>query len=271
MTSFIFKKQSKAFTIMEIIVVLAVFSTTTILAIDLFMTVNNLQRKTSAIQRVQSDIRYALEFMAREVKNGTIDYEYYKHVCIGGDNEGASCPGGDDDCINGGSCVVINLTQPTRFLATRDQDNTQIIFQNYHNEGEDRWILKVCSNPPSDPERCWGLGNFQDVTPSYLEVTKLDFYISPTSDPFLEPPQSQDDCEESGIYDSGAGVCQCSSNNDCFLDQKCQDVGVGKICLNPDFQPKATIFMKVRHIGVRPEEQEEISLQTTVSSRIYKR
>jgi prepilin-type N-terminal cleavage/methylation domain-containing protein len=197
--NFRFLNHQAGFTLVEMLVVLALFSITTTVIVDIFMTATRAQRKTLAAQKIQSDARFSMEAMAREARMDMIDYAYY-----------------------GGTISEI----PTTVLALRDQDDNQIIFK------------KSNENCPTGIDQCLvvsidGGNSWASITSGGIKVTSLNFYIAPTVDPFLLDT-------ESGTYAS-------------------------------DISPRVTITLTVEGVGTRPEEQKVISLQTTVSSRIYRR
>lgn len=249
------------FTLMEIVVVLAVFSTTALMATDLFLSVTRVQRQVRGVQAVQSDARFALEAMAKEARNGTIDYGYYGAVCQGGNNPGDPCPNGNlegDEC-NGGTCASIDLTteNPIDILVTRDQDNNQIF---YKLNGD---LIEVCSNSHLDLTRCntkiydpdsgnWqDQDNWQTVTPPSVKVNKLDFYIFPPVNPFSTEAIS---CLQPS--DCSPGTC-----------------GTDGFCTY-DFQPTVTFVLEsvaLNEKGEVEEGGEKVNLQTTVTSMFYKR
>jgi len=231
---------------MEMVVVLAVFSTTSLIAVDLFMTITNVQRQVRNVQAVQSDARFAIESIAQAVKLGTIDYDYYQAVCSGGNNPGDPCPNGNECVGTGAICDKIDLSIPINILATKDQDNNQIF---YKLNGQD---IEVCSNTYYEYNRCNLMNdqhqpenNWQKVTPSGVKVTDLKIYVMPFSDPFAIPNE-------------------CTVNRDCDSNQ-CVD----KRCVIQDKQPAVTILLETVSNDVGYEEK--VNLQTTVTSMIYRR
>ncbi len=188
----------KGFTLIEMLVVLAIFSVATVVIVDIFMMASRAQKRTLVIQKIQSDARYSVEAIAREARMDMIDYNYY-----------------------GGTVV-----SPTEVLALRDQDDNQIIFK------------KSSENCPSGTDQCLvvsidGGASWASITSKGVRVISLDFYIAPAVDPFKLNL-------ENGTYDS-------------------------------DDQPRVTAILSTEGVGVRPEEQTTVNLQTTVSSRVYRR
>lgn len=248
-TKKIFKKTS-GFTLMETVVVLAVFATTITIATDLFFTITREQRRTQNVQAVQSDASLVLEAMAREITVGTIDYGFYKAVCTTGPFIGDYCPNGNSDCDASGTCGVIDLTSPTYILATRDQENNQIFYRRSNGGSGD--IIQVCSNNSEDFNRCnttLTTTNWQQATPIGVKVTNLKFYIAPSSNPF-------------------------STKNSCTIATQDVDCDSGQcvnyLCVIPDQQPTVTVILET--ISTQSGSvQEKISLQTTATSMFYKR
>ena len=90
--------------------------------------------------------------MAREVRLGHLDYAYYASQGI--------------------SLANMPLTQGNAILAVRDVDNNQILFRRGQNGG--RYVAQVFSG-----------GAWLDITPEDLNVVRLSFYITPSSDPLV--------------------------------------------------------------------------------------
>ena len=68
--------KKNGFTLVEVLVAIAIFSTAIMVVFSIFVNSQNLQQRTLAIQRGQSDARYALELMLKEFRLGEVDYEY---------------------------------------------------------------------------------------------------------------------------------------------------------------------------------------------------
>ncbi|MFH0856366.1 MAG: type II secretion system protein [bacterium] len=72
-----FKNNESGFTLMELIVVLGVFTISTLMITEIFMIFNRSQRKILERQRLQNDINYTVEMMARSIRLGSINYVNY--------------------------------------------------------------------------------------------------------------------------------------------------------------------------------------------------
>lgn len=143
------KNNKFGFTLVEVIVALGIFSIATTYSVSIFVQSNQVQKRTANEQRLQSDARYVLEVMAREVRLGHLDYAYY--------------------AAQGISLANMPLTQGNAILAVRDVDNNQILFRRGQNGA--RYVAQVYSG-----------GAWLDITPEDLNVARLSFYIAPSSD-----------------------------------------------------------------------------------------
>ncbi|MFA6271802.1 MAG: type II secretion system protein [Patescibacteria group bacterium] len=238
----ILNKKAAGYSLMEMVVVLAVFSMTALMAVNLFVTITNIQRQVRNVQAVQSDARFVMESVIREAQIGTIDYEFYRGHCEGTAGEGIdnyiSCES-NSDCA-GNSCVSIDLSNgPADILVTRDQENKQVL---YRLNGQD---MEVCSNSSFYRNRCSVNDNWQVVTPEKVIVTGFSLYIFPFSDPY----STKTSCTVG--LDCDSGIC---TNNFCEI---------------PDIQPMVTIIMNSS--AGEGIEQEEVKLQTTVTSMVFRR
>lgn len=139
--------------------------------------------------------------------------------------------------------------------------------------------------------------NFRKITPDNISVDVFNIWIKPGSDPYEASPSSPMDCRRERVnnptvmdpvtgwpasgFDESKGVCACyNASYDC-RSEEC----VGAItdstqpfttwtqgfCINPNEQPRATITMTSRNVDVPENQQQSTTLQTTISSRIYKR
>lgn len=252
---FSWQRSGAGFTLIELLIVAAIFSLTALLATTVFSNIQTSQRQISGQQRVTTDGRYVLETIAQSVRTGTINY-----VRLNPNTLELESPASDNILS-----TVDALGQVTcyRFNASRVEVLTGATIDCLGQNGSD-WT---------------------PFTPEDLEVQALKFYITPTSDPYRPVPRVDTDCqisppETSGVapnivvdagFDSSLGACICRDTNDCFTDQQCTVAGSKSICTNPNIQPQVTIFLQSRSGSTRPGEKAEVTLQTTVVSRVYQR
>lgn len=231
-------KYRNGFTLIEMIIAISIFSLTVLVATNIYVLVNNTQRKTLAAQKVMGDIRYIFEAMSQEVRLGKIDYAYYQD------------PNGDGNYADAIDLHPQAASHPT-VLALTNQVN-QKVFYRYSGTG-----IQYCELVAAgDCDLAIGPG-WQNVTPAGVEVQNLEFAISPSADPFTErDPVS---CSVGGNSD-----CQAAGE----LSYRC---GAGSVCRyfsdGNNFQPKVLITMRSRAASATIAEQSRITMQTTVSTR----
>ncbi len=144
---------SRGFSLMELLVVLGIFSTVVTASTDIFMMASRAQRKVFALERAQADARFTMEAIAREVRTGTLDYDYY---------------------LNNGDLLA--QPGPLTVLALRDEQNKPIRF--FRSDS-------ACANQLSSPCIAVAIGDGEPapLTPSGVSVLNLRFYVSPATDP----------------------------------------------------------------------------------------
>lgn len=209
-----YKQSNAGFTLMEIIVVIAVFSITVVVAVDLFIEYTKLQKRASAEQTLGSDARFITESVSRQFRLGTIDYGFYADP----DDD----PFTDDDIVIGSTPV--KDPSGNSILAIVDQGGDRLRYRFQETAGVGRVELS------SDQGQNWTA-----VTPTSIDVERIDFYLAPTTDPFtlLDP-----------VPPSGSKY---SSNE----------------------QPRLTIVLQTKSLSEKPPVV--ANFQTTVASRLYVR
>jgi len=195
-TNLPFLKEKMGFTIMETVMVLGVFTIAATYSLAIFVQSNMVQKRTANIQQTLADARYTLEVMAREFRMGRLDFDYY----------GSPLP-----------------QMPVEELAVIDQDNNTVRFRRSQIPETERFVVQLYYN-----------GEWLDITPEDLNVTRLDFYLAPDESPWVF---------QVGGY----------PNN---------------------FQPRVTIVMETESLlleGGTVQEPRISHFQTTVTSRKYLR
>lgn len=234
------KKNQRGFTLIEIIVVLGIFSMLVVVILNVFILVMRSQRQAAFRQETLSDLRYVVETISKQVRTSEIDYSfpYDKDLDAG---------------INGAE----------NELYLKDADGN--IFAYYLQNGE----LFSSVN-----------GQISNLTKAdEIKIVSLSFYISPSTNPFTEE-RCNDGLTVSGCRSTilctvnddksefKTGYCICSNNQDCATNN-C-DAAEG-VCLPPNIQPRVTMILGFETVEVKPEDIKRIYLQTTVASRIYRR
>lgn len=75
-------KSRSGFTLMEMLVALMLFSVVVSISTDLFFTFQRTSRKTEGLEGVVASGRLMMEQISREVRQGTIDYDWYAQQSI---------------------------------------------------------------------------------------------------------------------------------------------------------------------------------------------
>ncbi len=153
------------FTLVELMVATGVFLVVVTMSTSIFVTVSRTQKQTQATQTLQSDVSYAFEKIARQLRFGSISYE--------GVLSGAS------------SRIQIIDTQGRRVVFTTDP------VADCENDSHDECIrMGVDLNADGNVSP----SEFTYLTPNSMRVRRLRFFVSPSVDPFKQV--------SSGVYQS---------------------------------------------------------------------
>lgn len=146
------KKNNKGFTLIELLVGLAVFSTFLVLSIDLFLTINRVQRETEISERILSENRFVMETTARLVRGGKVDYAAYGDPLTPIANP-------VDELILEYKGEQVRIKSDSTFCPTTESSPCVLISR----DGGTSW---------------------SSMTPKGTKVVNLRFYIMPNLDPF---------------------------------------------------------------------------------------
>lgn len=234
----------RAFTLIELLVVAAIFSFTFLLGTAVFTNIQRSQRGILARQKVVADGRYMMETMARTVRLGYIDYAYSGYT----DADGIAASGLND-------------------VAVIDPLGQRIC---YRRNGQ---TMETASDATCS--------TWSSITPDDVVVEDFRAYVQPRSDPFQSLPSAAGGCRLPANYDAAAGVCTCDPAHlsggqytDCFTDQICALASADStttICRPPNAQPFVIVYLKTRSTASGAGEKATATLQTTVTTRSYKR
>ncbi len=146
---------SRGFTLVELLVVLGIFSTVVVAASDIFILASRSERKTFGLERTQADARFTMEAITREIRAGRIDYAYYA-------GRGTA------------------LATPDAELALADGNGMKIRFFE-----SDSTTASLCADAQSTPCLIVAVGSNAPVaiTPKGVAVRNAKFYIAPAADP----------------------------------------------------------------------------------------
>lgn len=170
------RSSGAGFTLLEIVLVTAIFALTAVLAVDIFLVMTKLQRKTVTSQRLQGDARFVMELIAKDVRLGQIDYAFY------------------DELVNFYHFPMENalgeLVSPLPVLALRNAQGESIVYRRTDADGFLEWAdwddpsgngIEVCIGD------CLMEGNavWETITPQGIKVVSANFYIQPSVTPFV--------------------------------------------------------------------------------------
>lgn len=186
------------FTLVEVLVSLAVFSVITTIATDLSLSFYRTQGKTENMEELSFAARSIMERLVQEIRESEINYQAYGKSTVG--------------------------LEDTLYL--NDSENQRIIFK------------KFDQNCPEEGAACLKISNdgtaWSSLTPKGVNLKDLRFYVMPLQSPFVFNQET--------------------------LTYQAQE------------QPYVTILLSLER--TKPGflgHKEKVSVQTSVSSRIYKR
>lgn len=220
----------KGFTLIEMMVALTIFVVTILVATNVYLLVSDTQQRTLAAQKIMDDVRALFDTIVQEARLGTINYNYYTNNTID---------------------LHPDAGVPVEVLAIRSQGGQNIFFRKDSTRAQfcDEIVVGDCDPTSSE---------WIDITPAGVEVQELQFIITPSADPFVDVDPV--DCSISGNDD-----CNLASLDSyrCAGDNFCRYYSDGN-----NFQPKVTILIKSKSIASKLIKQSQITMQTTVASRV---
>lgn len=254
------KRQQRGFTLVEILTVVGIFSILILVIINIFILALRAQRQTALRQEALADLRFVTESIAQQVRVSEVYYPTPTSATPNPPEYGGSINGPEQEI----HLLSQNGTRYSYYAETVINSAGVAVGQ----------IRQVITEPGGSP-----LSSLV-TNPDEINVVTLNFYIDPPGDPFYaercngsHAPTGcltvQNSCTVNDVSsDFKSGFCTCSDDSECAT-RNC-DTAEG-ICLPFDVQPRVTMVVSFQSLGTRPEDLERVSLQTTVSSRVYKR
>jgi prepilin-type N-terminal cleavage/methylation domain-containing protein len=146
----------RGITLMELLVVMGIFSIVVTLSSSIFLQSNRAQRRVLTATAAQADLRFVLEAIVREVRSGSIDYARY--------------------ASSGGVSV------PTE----------RLILKNANGQREEFFLDRTVGVCPTGVTQCVAMSldgsAAQSLTSLGVNVDRLTFYVTPQLDPFTPDP-----------------------------------------------------------------------------------
>lgn len=70
-------REAKGFTLVEVLVALFIFATVSVMAVGLYTSAVNLDRQGTVQRSLQQNAGFLMDFLAKEIRNGSLDYAGY--------------------------------------------------------------------------------------------------------------------------------------------------------------------------------------------------
>lgn len=253
------RRTAPGFTLIETILVIALFAFTVILASNIFINNQRAQIAAGSYDRLVADTRTALDSLSQAVRTSTVDYSAYQ-----------------DPNRDGSPGDSVSLGTPTNVLRLRDLQGQLTLF-GLAADG----TVSTCTIDPSQgvqdsANKCDavpGGSNWNPVTSNATKFTTLTFSIVPGSNALQYAPERAADCRTTSAFQGATGICSCTVDGDCLPDQECVVISsITKACrLNPavdSLQPRVTILMNGQTLKGQTLKH---PVETTVVSRVYLR
>lgn len=170
--------RSSGFTLTEILIVVAIFALAMLIATNIFLLVSQSQRRATTQQKLQGDVRFALEAMARDIRFGTVDYGCYDGTTV---------------CQPGTTThdLLTDTNGNATLLALIDANGNRKRYAMMTEPGTELKKLYTCTIDAGAGEpvdRCsdssGSLANWEIVTARGIHVSDIRFFIAPYVNPF---------------------------------------------------------------------------------------
>lgn len=232
------QKSPAGFTLVELLVTLGLVSLLGLLLVGVYVQTSGAQRRIMSRHGAVGSLQYGLEVLAQYIRTSEIDYSFYRQV------DGSR-----------------TIPQPTTALAVITPDGRRAVYQMIDNA-----LVAVIDGV-----------SYRLTDPTSGKIENISFLIDPATDPFIDEqctnnadcaPNPALGCSINNVTQQSFGFCRCATATDC-RSGVC-DTTAG-LCGAPDSQPQVTVIMTVTVPTTGTDQQQQVVIQTTVTSRIYKR
>lgn len=182
---------SAGFTITEIIVSTAIFATVLVALMSIFVLTLRLNRRSDALRQASQGARNFVEFLAKEIRNGNIDYGVQNGTVAL--PEVAPCPypvnSGEVNTVKYGSVTRLGDDISDWALGLVNIEGERECFYWSRSDGDGR---KPAGNDFSSFNSLYlrkdGVNQAQKLNPPNFRIDFLRFYVRPNRDPYASPP-----------------------------------------------------------------------------------
>jgi len=185
-----YSRRPRGFTLVEMLVAMAVFGILSGVILAIFVNVNNLQRNIASYQRLQNDGRYIIERVAREIRGRELDYDTMRS--------------------NG-------------LISDANNETDHLVFR----EDEIGNLVELMFEPSSLDFQYINNIEFDNLNAGDIDIVDVKFLVYPADDPATD--------------------------------------------FTINVQPRVTVLLKLKNNVPNPRFQKDLTLQTTISSKVYKR
>lgn len=224
-------KSGAGFTLIEMIVVMGIFTTVVLIALGLYFNITQTQKRIVSLQKIQEDIRFTVEAMAQSIRLSSINYSFYNN------NAFDLHPTAD---VNDRPKVLALIGQAGDYVFYRKSTET----------------LQYCTGTLAECDLTGGT-KWQDITPAEVKIVNLEFLITPSADPF----------DSTVAVKSCTADLDCTSVNQ-YKSYRCKPNTCKYFSDGKNFQPKVRLMLSTQGTSEVLKERASISVQTTVTSRI---
>lgn len=224
-------KHHHGFTLLELLVVVALFSLLIVIIADVYLLSLNAQRQSSAEQRALSSVQAAVESMSRSIRSGTVDFS-------------ADAFGNTVD-------------SPESVLAILNQSNQTVLYR-HDNTALTSVVDGVYYQLTDESVVITNLQFFITPHNSPFEAQKCTL----DSECLVSSPGCSASAQEVTV-----GRCRCSQDTHCRSGSCDSELG---LCDAPNQQPRVTISISYYPAGEDSDLMLQ-TVQTTITSRVYER
>ncbi|MCH7759662.1 prepilin-type N-terminal cleavage/methylation domain-containing protein [Patescibacteria group bacterium] len=156
-----FKQQSKiinnqSFTLIELMVSLSILAMVILSAMGIYLKVIGTRQKTLGQLNIQEEGQYLMSLIVKDIRAGMVDYSSY----------GGTLTSPEDELF------LLDFSYPQNQIRYKTDLNAS------GDCAQDRCVLQRCQAVSCSA------GDYKNITQTNVSIERLDFYISPTDNPF---------------------------------------------------------------------------------------